>query len=140
MKRPLGVTLLELMIAIAIIGGALLALLGAVSFGLEASAHAARSGEALSYAREIVALMEERKLPESVTFADPPGARVNLEDPPFETDFPAGTGFTRNITATQLSTTASDYRSRLYELNVVVYWEEKGKERSVRLQGLHFAH
>lgn len=141
--RDQGVTLLEVLIAGTIILLVLLSLLGSIAFGLNGTKYAAGHQQAVFHARELMELIRERQLASAVItppnpgFADPSTARIPLNAPPFENDFPADTGYTRRIETRRLSTDPTNYHSKLYEIKITVFWKVKSRENSFRLSGLY---
>lgn len=131
-----GVTLLEIMVAIVIILLVLLTLLGTVSFSLEGARNAEGHQDAEYYAQSLFEAIRDRDLAQGTGFSDAATDRIPLNDPPFAGDFPADTGYTRNIVTTQLATDPADYRSKLYEVQVVIHWKVKNRENSFRLVGM----
>lgn len=122
----------------------MLALLGTIGYGLRGTANAEGNQQAVFHARTLLELIRERRLPQSPGFNDPPSARIPLDAPPFEPkplgrDFPADSGYTRRIVTTRLATDPDDYRSKVYRVDVTVYWQVKGRENSFRLLGYYRA-
>ncbi len=147
-RRFDGTTLLETLIACTIVVLVLLSLLGAIAFGLEGIRHAEGHQQGVYHAREILELIRERQWAfrpyslgavEAVGFLDEVDARVPLNGPPFQDDLPEGTGYSRRIVTEQLSFDPGDHRSKVYRVEVTVFWTVKGRENSFRVEGLNRA-
>ena len=100
---------------------------------------------AVFHARRLMALIRERGYPkENVSatplgFQDAPAARVPLHAVPFDGDFPADTGYTRNLYTEPLSPNPADYRSKVYRVKVSVYWVAKRRSSEFKISGLYNA-
>ena len=116
----------------------LLSLLGTISFALEGSRQAEGQQEAAWHAQALFENIRERGLPSSLGFNDPAGARIPLNDPPVDIDLPADTGYTRRIVTQRLATDPSDYQSKIYRVDVTVFWKSKRRESSFSLNGLYY--
>lgn len=144
-RRRYGVTLLEALIACTIVILVLLSLLGAIAFGLEGTRHAAGHQQGVYYARELLELIREKRyayLPRQqasltlVGFSDLEDDRIPLNDPPFQDNFPSQSGYTRRIVTEPMSPNPADHRSKVYRIEVTVFWRVKGRESSFRIEGL----
>lgn len=131
-----GVSLLEVLIAFTIIVLVLLSLLGAVSFSLEGTRAAEGRLDASWIAQRTFENIRDRKLI-APGFQDPVSARIPINAVPFESDFPANTGFTRRLVTERLSTDPTNYRSHLYQIDVSIFWENKRRENVYTLKGLY---
>ncbi len=138
------------MVAAVIVLLVLLSLIGTVAFGLRGTREAEGSQDAVLHARRLIELIRERRLPQvevfppEVGFSDPAVSRTALDAFPFQPkpsgeDFPAGTGYTRRIVTERLSEDGDDYRSRLYLIDVTVFWKIKGRENQYQLTGYYRA-
>lgn len=138
-------TLVEVMIAGLVTVLVMLTLLGTISFGLEGTRNAAGHQQGVYHARQLMELIRERRLAEcALTAPSPPtgfndasGTRVPLHAPPFANDFPDNSGYTRRLVTRRVSTDVNDYRNRLFEVEVTVFWKVKARENSYRLVGLY---
>lgn len=132
------------MIAGTIVLLVLLSLLGTIGYGLQGTRDAEGNQEAVFHARTMLELIRERRLAQDPGFNDPATARIALDAPPFEPkprgdDFPAQTGYTRRVVTSQLSTDPADYRSKMYRIDVTIYWKIKARENSFHLVGYYRA-
>lgn len=134
---------MEVMVAACVIMLVLLTLLGAISFGLEGTRNAAGHQQAVYFARELMELVRERHLAETVISPPNPGFRDGADDrvplnaAPFVKDFPDNSGYTRRIVTRRASSDPDDYHSRLYEIEITVFWRVKARENNYRLVGIH---
>ena len=135
-QKARGVTLLETLVAGTVIVLVLLSLLGAISFALEGSRQAEGHDDATWYAQRLMEAIRERELAQTVGFSDPPTARIPLNAPPFDTDFTPDPLYTRRIVTRQVTTDPTDYRHKLYEITVTIYWKSKRRENSFQIVGL----
>jgi hypothetical protein len=146
---------LETMVAATVVLLVLLTLLGALSFGLQGTRNAEGHQKAVAFARQMMELIRERGLaripvspPPAIGFDDPAGARIELDAPPFQPkppasdpssppveDFPAASGYTRRLVTRRLSLDPDDYQSRLYRIEITLFWRVKARENSCRLVG-----
>lgn len=142
---------METLVAATIILLVLLSLLGTIAFGLNGTQNSEGNQQAVLHARQIFELIRERRLlhpnpdpdMDDVVFDDPVDARIPLETPlvpppPDEdpiVDFPEGTGYTRRIVSERLSSDETNYQSKLYRIEVTVYWKIKARENSFQLIG-----
>lgn len=131
-----AVTLLETMVAATIVLLVLLALLGTIAFGLQGTRDAEGHQKAVYHARKIMELIRERDLAQNLGFNDAVAARLPLDAPPFDSDFPADSGYFRRIVTERQSTDDLDYLSKVYRVQVTVYWTAKGRERHFEVEGL----
>lgn len=146
-KVQVGVTLLETLVAGTIVLLVLLSLLGTIAFGLKGVQNAEGNQEAVFHARRLFEYIRENRLAERVVypphigFADLPSDRILLEAAPFDTveEFQSNNRYTRRIVTERLSTDLSDHRSRLYRVEVTVFWEIRSGESSYQLVGYYRA-
>jgi type II secretory pathway pseudopilin PulG len=124
------------MVAATIVLLVLLALLGTIAYGLQGTQNAAGHQQAIYYARKLMELIRERDLAQNLGFSDAAGARIPLNAAPFATDFPADSGYSRRLLTEQLSADTLDYKSKVYRVDVTVFWEVKGREIHYQLEGL----
>ncbi len=142
-KLLAGVTLLEILIAVAVLAVGILTLLSALGMSLRSSSHGARVSEATGYARTLVSLIRANNLPVTNPINDPPSARVPLANAlgSVPSNLPSNTGMTRNITMREMKTATTgapdDYLVNLYQVDVTVFWQDPGGERNVALHALH---
>ena len=140
---------METLVASTIILLVLLSLLGTIAFGLNGTQNSEGNQQAVLHARQIFELIRERRLlysdpdADDPFFDDPVDARIPLETPlvgpdsgedPL-VDFPAHTGYTRRVTSKRLSSDETNYQSKLYRIEVTVYWKVKARENSFQLIG-----
>jgi general secretion pathway protein I len=126
-----GFTLLEVLVALAIAGLALVGLFAAGSGGLFAAATAARAEEALERAQSHLAAVgrDAALLPADSAGDDGGGYRWHLRVRPLAS---------RTLSAVNgvLGPTTT---TTLYEVDVVISWREGGRERRVALRTLRLA-
>ena len=137
MRNESGVSLLETLIAFTVVVLVILSLLGTVSFALEGNRTAEGRQDAILIAQQLFETIRERELPASTGFNDAANARIPVGDPPFDNVLPPNTDYTRRIVTSRLATDPSDYRSRLYEVQVTVFWKIKERESQYVLEGLY---
>lgn len=135
---------METLIAGTIVLLVLLSLLGTIGYGLQGTRDAEGNQEAVFHARTMLELIRERRLAQNPGFSDPATARIPLDSPPFEPkprgeDFPADSGYTRRVVTSQLSADPADYRSKVYRIDVTVFWKVKDRENSFHLVGYYRA-
>lgn len=139
-----GMTLVEVMVAVAVLALGLLSLLGALAFGLRASESGARHAEATQHAKRYLALIRQRNLAFAVE--DPlPGVSSGLMDgssvrralnaAPFASDFPPNLSFRRRLVLSWAYPVGDPRHGRLARLESTVFWSDRGVERSVQLVG-----
>lgn len=142
---------METLVASTIILLVLLSLLGTIAFGLNGTQNSEGNQQAVLHARQIFELIRERRLlhpnpdpdGEDTVFDDAVDARIPLETPLVPppagedaiVDFPEGTGYTRRIVSSRLSSDETNYQSKLYRIEVTVYWKVKARENSFQLIG-----
>lgn len=143
-------TLIEVLIAFAILLLASIAIYSMLSVGIRATRQSGRLTEAVNFGRHIVELIRVRNLPFSQRSLPPardsglndfPKDRRPLDAAPFgNSDFsglPDTSNFTRNITMSRLSKDKNSFDSQIIKLKVTVYWSEKRFERKAELFTLH---
>lgn len=136
---PRAYTLIEVMISIAVIAIALLGTMAALTYGIRGMTVSGKNTVALNHARQIIEMIRVKNLAwqpnapplNSSNLNDSSSARVALEAPPFSADFPAGSGFTRNISIQRVSLSSADYRYNIMQAIVTVYWWDHEAERKV---------
>lgn len=134
-----GFSLLEVLLAMAVIVVGLFAIVGSVIYSLRMEARAGHATEALFYANQLVDLSKLYNLPKVSPIVDAATARTPVSAAPYTTEVKANTNYTRNIQMTWVNPSAADYRNQLYQVDVSVYWMEQGHEESVRVSALHRA-
>lgn len=146
MGRTRGSSLLELIVAGAVIILVLLSLIGAIAFGLEGVRSADGHQQAVYHARRLMELIRAWSYPidnvvspSYLGFQDLPTDRVLLHAAPFDNDFPTTTGYTRNLFTEPLSTDPTNYQSKIYRVRVIVYWEAKRRVSQFQISGLYRA-
>lgn len=138
-------SLVEVMIAIFVITIGLMGLYGSMSYGLRMVDQGADSSRAVAYARKMMEMIRARTLafsapsvppPANGGLNDAPDDRVPLNAAPFSADMPSDPTLTRNIKIDWVTTAAGDYRTdHLVKIVVQVFWNYRGQEKSVRLEG-----
>lgn len=137
-------TLVEVLVAAAVLALGLLSLLGALAFGLRAAETGGRHAEATQHAKRYLALIRQRNLVFGVEdplpdddsgLNDGPGFRRALEDAPFESDFPRDSGFQRRLALSWAYPTGDPRHGRLVRISATVFWDDHGVERRVELVG-----
>lgn len=137
-------TLVEVMVAVAVLALGLLSLLGALAFGLRASETGARHAEATQHAKRYLALVRQRNLVFAVEsplpdadsgLNDVPTMRRTLDEPPFADDFPEDAGFQRRLTLEWVYPPGDPRHGRLARISATVFWDDRGVERRVELVG-----
>lgn len=140
-----GFSLMEILVAVGVLAIGLLTLVGAVAYGLSVASEGEKHHQAVEHARRLIALTRARDLPYTQPTVPPgptsgindaPSVRRPLGAPPFAGDgFPPDAGFERNI---RLDWDYPGYRAdRLVKVTVTLYWQSKGRERSLTLTGVH---
>lgn len=126
-----GFTLLEVLVALAIAGLALVALFSAGSSGLFATDSATRSEEALERAQSHLAAAgrDTALLPANTSGDDGGGYRWHLAVRPLESRRVSSRNGVLGLTATDT----------LYEIAVAISWRQGGRERRVVLRTLRLA-
>lgn len=143
----LGVSILELLVATAVIILGLFGLASVYTFGTLAGKASEESLAAHRYACRLVDLIRaenkpfESGFPPSWTEELEPGLaaekEVPLDAPPFTGVLPADTGLVRQVRLRWLGHRSSDYRQRLVEVTVKVGWAVEGRTRWVEAVALH---
>lgn len=135
--RVRAFSLLEVLLAMAVLSLSLMALAGAVIYSMRMESRAGRATEALHLANQISDLSKLYNLPKNAPINDALASRVAINAPPFAADIYANDLFRRNINMTWVNSSPSDYHSELYQIDVTVYWWERSKEESIHLTSLH---
>ena len=137
-----GTTLIEIMVSVVVVLLVLLALLGTIAYGLAGTRNAEGNQQAVYHAQRLLELTRERDLARKETvgttigFQDADDARIPLNSPPFADDFEDDTGYTRRMVTRRISNDPADYESKLWEIEVTVFWTVKGRENLFRLVGV----
>jgi prepilin-type N-terminal cleavage/methylation domain-containing protein len=134
-----GFSLLEVLLAMAVIVVGLFAIVGSVIYSLRMEARAGHATEALFYANQLVDLSKLYNLPKNSPIVDVATARTAVSAAPYSSEVKPNTNYTRNIQMNWVNPSATDYRNELYQVDVSVYWMEQGHEESVRVSALHRA-
>lgn len=133
---------METMVAGTVVMLVLLALLGTIAFGLAGTRNAEGHQKAVYHAQRLLDLTRERGLARGKTtdttvgFSDAEDARIPLNAAPFAGDFERAEGYTRRLVTRRLSDDPSQYESKLFEIEVTVFWTVKGRESHFRLVGV----
>lgn len=130
-------SLAELMVAMLVVSVGLLSIAGAVIYSTRVGALAARQTQALQYAKQIIALSKLANLPKVTPINDAPADRTAVSAPPFQDQITNSSDYRRNIRMQPVSTDPNDYRSQLYNIDVTIYWFDRGRELSLRDQAVH---
>lgn len=139
-RHRCGFSLIEILIAVGVIGIGILGLLGAFAFGLGAVNTGERTTAATSLARHVLehVRVNATNIGGPGIFPSPPpaglddaeDARTALDDPPFDTSgLPAGANYSRNVQVTYLA-------PRVAQIRVRIFWSERSNEKVVELVGL----
>ncbi len=131
-----GTSLLETLGAATLVTLVLLALLGTIAFGLRGVQSSENHQRGVYHARKLFDLTKERKLFLHASFDDPPEARLALDAPPFQDDFPAATGFQRRLVTHRLSDNPDSFEYKLYSIEVTVFWKDKTRDSEFQIRGL----
>lgn len=140
-----GASALEVILALAIISLGLLGVASVYTFGATASRTSDRQVEALRLAEELLEKIRVQNLPFAAGYPPawlrPQGElaseeAVPLDSPPFRGQFPAESGFLRQVSMHRLAQ-AGDFRFDLVEIDVRVGWSLEGRERWVELKAIH---
>lgn len=138
MPRRVGFTLVEILIAVAVLSVGILGTLSALAFGVNAVKMGDRTSEATNLARQIVEFVRlnasniggvdifEDTLPSSLNEAD--STRTAMDATPLEgLNFDADLNYTRNIQVTFPN------NPDIAQIRVRVFWDERGNEKFVEL-------
>lgn len=140
-RRRSGLSLVEIIIATAVLAIGILGVMATFIFGTQATGTGKRTSEATNYARMILESIRINPtdvegsgaslFPSNLTgLNDSEGDRVTLEAAPFNSaGLPTGTSFKRNVQVTYPSAAIAQIRVR-------VFWTEREHERSVELIAL----
>lgn len=150
MKKS-GFTLVEVMISIALLAVALLGVMGSIAYGTRNSTSGEELSEASHLARSILTYVQEATLIDSIEtelawpsngsgLADDDSTFRQLDDPPI------GNGlrfepiqlekFRRRIQSRRVSNDSQNYRYKLAQVSVTIFWTAKDRERKVEMSGL----
>lgn len=149
-----GFSLAEVLISISVIAIGLLGTLAALSYGVRGQKVSGDYTLATNYARQLIELVRVRNL----DWQDPlPAGLVDtvggggLDDPttqtrplgsaPFQADFvglnTVDQNFRRSIQIARVSNVPTDYRYRIKQITVSVYWWDKRKLKRLTMLGYH---
>lgn len=117
----------------------LLAISGAMIYATRVGSQANRQTRALQYAKQLMALSKLYNLPRAGPINDSAAARIAVNAPPFEKEVLADSLYTRNIRMAAVSASSSDYRAQLYQVDVTIYWKDRGREVSLHQRAIHRA-
>jgi len=143
-QRHPGFSLFEIGIAIAVLAVGVLGVLSVFTFSLQSSRHAAWTSEAVGLCRQTIEEIRSQNLP----FQSPIHANLNdtrreawdtllpLNASPL-TDLPPDPSFRRKTRVRRLSTDASNYLSQIAEIEVSIYWMDRGRLRKVTMTAQH---
>lgn len=125
------------MVAMLVVAVGLLSIAGAVIYSTRIGAQAARQTQALQYAKQIIALSKLANLPRVTPINNTASDRIAVAAPPFQEHIKDHPDYRRNVRMQPLSTDPNDYRSQLYNIDVTIYWFDRGRELSLRDQAVH---
>jgi len=132
-------SLLEVLLATAILATGLLALYAAMTYGTRANSHGRRLSQATFAGREMLSLIKGRnlaKIANPASLSDPPGSRRPLDAPPFENDMQAyaQSDLKRNLVVRRLSNVNTSFDYEIVSLKVTLYWSEGSREVELPLE------
>lgn len=145
-----GFTLVEVMVAIALIAIALLGVMGAIAYGTRHAGSGSELSEGSHLTRSILNYIQETTLLDTVEVEKAwPGPDSGLNDKPSvfrQLDAPPLGGlvfqksqverFRRRIESQRVTEEKLNYRYKLARLRVSVFWSSKQGERNVVMTGL----
>lgn len=135
-----GFSLIEIVAAVAVVAIGILAICGALAFGLRGGEQGDRMNHAVAYGQRLISLLRVQNRP-FATDPPVPMGREPLEAPPYQNDFPASSGFEREILMERLKPVQNgapdDYRHNVMRVVVILHWEERGVDHSLRLETFH---
>lgn len=134
-----GFSLLEILIATAVVTVGILSIAGAVAYSTKVGAQAARQTRALQFAKQIIQLSKLYNLPKTAPIVDSPAARNPIDAAPFSALIAPDANYRRNVRMVPLALSPTDYRSQLYQIDVSVYWFDRGREVSLQDVAIHRA-
>lgn len=128
-------TQIEILVAVAILGVGLLAVVGVLGMGLKSSQYSQQHTALVAHARQAIDLIRARgwafKPEMEIYFQDAPTERTPLHDPPFEEDF-SDEGYRRNLVIERLSNDTTSFENRVARIRVTLYYQG----RQVKLESL----
>lgn len=130
---------MEILLASAVVAVGLLSIAGAVIYSTRVGAQAARQTVALQYAKQLIQLSKLYNLPRVAPINDAPSARTAVDAAPFAGVVSPNANYRRNLRMTPLSSVPTDYRSQLYQIDVTVYWQDRGREVYLHDSAVHRA-
>lgn len=143
MRRKLGFSLVEVLIAMGVLSIGLLGVISTFTYGTQSQGHAQQMSQAVNRAREIMDVIRQENWafnpPAGTTWTSATGwassTRTPLDAAPFDSTtgvdaLPANTNLTRNVHVTQNSS------GQLATITVQVFWSVRGSEHSVELVAL----
>ena len=128
-----GFSQIELLVAVAVLAVGFLAVFGGLAYSLRATRTAGEMSEAANLNRRLIELVRTRVEFEnfpawSIYVTDSDTVRKPLNAPPFQDQsFTEGDRFRRNIRVDRVSSDPNDYRSKLWHIQVGVFWAEDRK-------------
>ena len=134
-----GFSLIEVLVATAVMSLGMLALFAAITYGVKANRHGELSGEATNLGREILALIRGRGWADDATklpmLKDAPGVRKPVDAPPFQDDLNkyAGSIYQRNVRVERLAPLGS-FEHDLASLKVTIFWVEGKRAQQLPLE------
>lgn len=137
-----GFSLVEVLVATAVMTLGMLALFAAITYGVKANRHGELSGQATNLGREILALIRGRNWVDDSTklpmLKDAPGVRKPVDAPPFQDDLKnyAGSIYQRNVMVQRLAPPGS-FEHDLASLKVTIYWMEGNRQQQLPLETYH---
>lgn len=145
-----GFTLVEALVAFALLFIASIAIYAMLGVGMKATRQSGNTTEAVNLARHLIELIRVRNLPftqdripprRDTGLNDRASQRRAIDAAPFGvSDFsglPNTSSFTRNVTMSRLSRSRRSFEYNVVRIAVKVYWNEKNVERKVEMSTLH---
>lgn len=159
LRKPRGVSLMELLIAIFVIAIGVLGTVSALWYGIKSEKYSERRANAVFQARELLNAIRSENLPFSGADSagipyinvgselndgdydnngDDNGPRRPFNAPPFQNLYPTNEfNFQRRVEMKLLSNNPNDYRNRMAAIKVSIFWSEGRHEKEVTLWGYH---
>ncbi len=148
-----GMTLVEVMLAVAILSIAILGTMASVAYGARGGQHGTNVADATNYARNLLDFCDQEGKAYQVVAADPATSRDSsgyndsdsttrpLNDPPFNNisyGLPSHSRFRRNIQIDNYKTpsdAAGNWKATIRQVTVTVSWFDAGSSRKVVVKG-----
>jgi len=125
----------EILVAVAILGVGLLAVVGVLGMGLKSSKYSQQHTALVAHARQAIDLIRARgwafQPAMEIYFQDAPTERTPLQAAPFEEDF-SDEGYRRNLFIERLSPDPASFENSVARIRVTLYYQG----RQVTLESL----